>query len=457
SFQSGDLRFRVTQSPDDRRGVWSSRSVTGKRRLGYIATVLRDRQVYRIDSTLPTRQELPSSVVGYVLPDSMVQSESGAIAALADSLGLHQDNTLVANIATMYDYVTHTMRYVRFSGTTDALTAYRLGEASCGGKSRLMVALARHLGIPARLVGGKILNPGRSTATHIWLELYIGGHWVPFCPTNDYFAEAPPHYLVLYFGEQPFLTHTRDINFRFFFNVKKRLVMAQSPRTAGSHPLDILSIWNIFEQAAISIELLQIILMLPVGVLVVVFARNLLGLETFGTFMPALIAVGFRETGLLNGLALFAMIITFGSLVRWCINRFQLLHTPRLAIILTSVIVFMLGMTTIGIAFGMSQFARVALFPLVILTLTVERFSLITEEYGPWRAVTIALMTMIVTSAAYLVMSSRSLQAIVVSFPEILLVVVALFLYAGRFSGFRAMEFIRFGDLLRRLGERGTP
>jgi len=451
SFQSEDMKFAVTETPADRRGSWRGTGITGKRRLDYTATIVRRRQEFQIDSVLPTVQYIPPAIAGYLLPDSAIQSEDPEIGRIADSLGLDPDSAMLTNVSKIFAMVTHGMRYVKYSGTTDALTAYHLGEASCGGKSRLMVALARHLGVPARLVGGKILSAGRSTATHIWVELYIGGYWVPFCPTNNYFAEIPAHYLTLYYGEQPFITHTRDINFKFFFNVKKRLVMADAAQASTKHPLDIFGLWNTFEQAAISIELLQIILMLPIGILVVVIFRNLVGLETFGTFMPALIAIGFRETGLEYGLLLFALIILFGVVVRWLIGRFQLLHTPRLAIILTGVVVFMLGLITVGIVLGKTQFSRVALFPLVILTLTVERFSIISEEYGLFHAFRTTALTMIVTSLTYLVMSNRTLQVTVVSFPEILLVVVALYIYIGRYGGFRISEHFRFGDILRRV------
>ena len=59
----------------------------------------------------------------------------------------------------IYDFVS-AMPQRPFKGTTDALTALRLGEASCNGKSRLFVALARAAGIPARLVGGLVLETG---------------------------------------------------------------------------------------------------------------------------------------------------------------------------------------------------------------------------------------------------------------------------------------------------------
>ncbi len=452
SFDSDDLKFSVAQDRGERRGVWTSTSVIGRRQLKYTATVDRDQVEYEIDSAMSIEQSLPVQVSTYLLADSTIQSDDPRIAALSDSIGLSVDSTMLLNVRRIYDLATFGLKYVRYSGTTDALTAYQLGEASCGGKSRLMVALARHLGIPARLVGGKILQAGQSTATHIWVEYYMNGYWVPFCPTNQYFAEIPAHYMVLYYGEQPFLTHTRDINFKFFFNVKKRLILpdTQGAKINKAHPLDALNVLANFRRAAISIELLRIIVMLPLGILVIVIFRNIIGLETFGTFMPALIAIGFRDTGLNNGLLLFTLIITFGTGVRAAISHLQLLHTPRLAIVLTMVIVFLLGLTTFGLSFGFTDFARVALFPLAIMTLTIERFSILTEENGLVSALKVYVSTMIVASLAYLLMSWRLLQGIIVGFPEALLLVLALYIYLGRYSGFRLMELFRFRDVLHR-------
>jgi len=449
SFSSEDLRFDVTVDHDNRRGHWHSDAVSGRRQLGYTATVLTKSRRFTIDSTLTTTQEIPATVTRSLLADSAIQSGSPEITRLADSLSLSADSSMLWNVTTIFNYVTHTLKYVRYSGTTDALTAYHLNEASCGGKSRLMVALARTLGIPGRLVGGKILQTGQSKATHIWVELYIHGYWVPFGPTNNHFAEIPSNYLILYYGEQPAITHTKDINFKYFFNVKKRLVSsAASLEKLKYHALDILNVWATFKRAAISLELLKIIIMLPIGVLVVVLARNLIGVETFGTFMPALIAIGFRDTGLTYGIALFGAILAFGSLVRLSLTRFQLLHTPRLAIILSFVVLFLLAMTVVGVNSGLLNLARVALFPMVILTLTVERFAIIAEEYSFVQALRVSALTMMVASAAYSLMAWRFLQSVVIAFPETILLVIALHIYIGRYTGFRLSEFLRFKHLM---------
>ncbi|RME21428.1 MAG: transglutaminase, partial [Candidatus Zixiibacteriota bacterium] len=430
---------------------WRSDGLDGHRQIEYTATVVTKSIRFDVDTTLPTQQQIPPEVAGALLADEYTQSDDPEITALADSLGLSSDKPIMWNIRKIYDYVVNGLKYVDYSGTTDALTAYHLGEASCGGKSRLMAALARHLGIPARLVGGKILSSGQTRTTHLWLEYYIAGQWVPFCPTNHYFAEIPSNYLILYYGEVPLLKRTKDINFKYYFNLRKRLVStAAGMSQLKSHPLNILNVWATFKRAAISLELLRIIIMLPIGVLAVVLFRNLIGIETFGTFMPALIAIGFRDTGLWRGLFLFTVILLFGSLVRLLISRLQLLHTPRLAIILSFVVLFMLSLTAFGVQLGFLNLARVALFPMVILTLTVERFSLIAEESGSMQAVRVSLLTMLVAACAYSLMSWRLLQSIVISFPEAILVVVALYIYIGRYSGFRLSEYVRFRHLLTR-------
>jgi len=450
AFDNDDMKFDISERLGERRGVWQGKTVDGRKRLGYTATVITKNEKYLIDSTLATRQDIPPAVARYLLPDSAIQSDDPAIAAVSDSLKLSRDSSLLSNAARIFAFAHRGLRYVKYSGTTDALTAYHIGEASCGGKSRLMAALARHLGIPARLVGGKILETGRSTATHIWMEMYVNGSWVPFCPTNNYFAEMPAHYLILYYGDRPLITHTKDINFKYFFNLKKRLVSTSEGLTKlKENPLDILNVWATFKNASISLELLRIIIMLPIGVLAVVLFRNIIGAETFGTFMPALIAIGFRETGLGYGLILFLMIISLGAVVRTILTRFHLLHTPRLAVMLASVVIFMLGLTAVGVSLGFLQLARVALFPMVIMTLTVERFSIITDEFGLRKAAQVSLFTMMVTTVAYLLMSWRFLQAVVITFPEAILLVVALYIYIGRYGGFRLMEYSRFRDLMR--------
>ena len=59
----------------------------------------------------------------------------------------------------------------------------------------------------------------------------------------------------------------------------------------------------------------KLILLLPVGALVVVFMRVIVGLKTSGTFMPVLIALAFLQTELIPGVASFLLVVTIGLFV----------------------------------------------------------------------------------------------------------------------------------------------
>ena len=67
------------------------------------------------------------------------------------------------------------------------------------------------------------------------------------------------------------------------------------------------------------------VLMLPIGALVVVLFRNVLGVPTFGTFLPALIAASVATTGLLWGMVSIVIVTVSVLFARLGLQRLQLL------------------------------------------------------------------------------------------------------------------------------------
>lgn len=71
---------------------------------------------------------------------------------------------------------------------TTAIDAFRLKHGVCQDLSHVFVAAARHLGIPARYVGGYLMRTDdniHQEAGHAWAEAYVDGlGWVGFDPAN---------------------------------------------------------------------------------------------------------------------------------------------------------------------------------------------------------------------------------------------------------------------------------
>ena len=327
------FRFAESGERDNRVGSWVGSEVADDTSVGYTAVVRLMGRRFELGPEIEVPKEYGPAFTQYLKAEEAVQSESAEVVAAmkranGDTGGARD------RIRRMFDAAA-SLKFRPFSGTTDALTALRLGEASCNGKSRLLVAMLRAAGIPARLVGGVVLEPGKKRTSHQWVEAYTGGHWVPFDATNRHFAELPATYLVLYRGDETLFRHTSDTNFDYGFEIARRQVPAE--RTLATFAA--FNVWALFDRLGLPFSLLQTVLMLPFGALIVVLFRNVVGVPTFGTFLPALIAAAAGETGLLWGIVAITVVMLGVVGIRAALNRYGLLMSPTLAILLAGVVV----------------------------------------------------------------------------------------------------------------------
>lgn len=69
--------------------------------------------------------------------------------------------------------------------STTAAQAFSAKRGVCQDWSHIFIAAARSLGIPARYIGGYMVQQGTQEAGHAWVEAYVEGlGWVGFDPTN---------------------------------------------------------------------------------------------------------------------------------------------------------------------------------------------------------------------------------------------------------------------------------
>ncbi len=437
---------------ENRIAIWDAVNVSGRQDIRYTALIQSKTVQYVLPVDMPIPDEYPEQLQQYLKTEEGIQVDSPLIKRRVDELmPNHKARTLGESLTIIHRYLQDQFANRNFSGYTDALTALKLGEASCNGKGRLFVAMARHLNIPARLVGGYVMQGGSKRTSHQWVEAYVSGHWVPFDTINDHFAEIPANFLTLYYGDEVLFRHTSNINFQYRFNTVKKLVPRYDvQQELGDSIFNMINFYALFERVGISQDLLKVLLMIPLGAFVTVVFRNVIGIETFGTFLPALIAAAARESGLLWGLTGFILIIAITALIRKGLDWLQLLHSPKMAVILAVVVMVMMTMTVGGVQLGLFELAQMTLFPIAILAITSERFAIMVEEQGMVNTMKLMATTVVVIAAAYAVMSSLFMQSLFLAFPELLLVVMALNIWLGRWVGMRLMEFVRFRHLMGR-------
>ncbi len=445
------FKFTHHRKNGNRFGYWKAGQLSGHHELGYTFCVKTRKVAYELPDFMPHAVSYDDTLEKFLRATSLVQAGSPQLEKALNELQLGQNSDVVEAAKKVYDFTARKIKTSDFRGKTDALTALQRGEANDIGKSHLFIAMMRTLGIPTRLVGGLILESGKNGIIHYWVEVYLGNQWVPFDPANRCFAELPDNCLVVYYGDEIFFQRTSNVSFKYALIIERCLFPQESNHSnLAGHSLNIMSAWPLFQRAGLSLDLLGIILMFPIAAIVTIIFRNVIGLETFGTFLPVLIASAFRESGLFWGLTTFVVLILLGALLGATLHRLRILYAPRLTIILVFVVSALLTISALGVQFDNVGLGHAALFPLAVLAITIERISLLAEEAGIKKALTIFANTSVPVIFCYLVISSLFLQTVVLAFPEIMLLVISLSIYLGAWKGLRLKELIRFRRLIFR-------
>jgi hypothetical protein len=309
-------------------------------------------------------------------------------------------------------------------------------------------------GIPTRIAHGLPLTESkRRAALTQWLEVYLKGAWVGIDPVHQSFG-LRDRYIVWWYGDGALYSLEGNAKVDTMIAVRQNTNNALTRAIWKSGQLADLFLTFSFYNLPLDAQLVfGVLLMIPVGGLVLAFLRQVIGLKTFGTFMPVLVALAFRETGLFSGILLFTLVVMLGLFIRNYFDRLKLLLVPRLASVLTVVVIVLslLAMLTnqLGIVVGLS----ISLFPIVVLTMTIERMTLLWEEYGPDEAIKTGVSSMFCAIIAYFAMNSAALGYLIFAFPELLLVVLALTMLIGRYNHYKLTEYIRFRQLQKSLAE----
>lgn len=310
--------------------------------------------------------------------------------------------------------------------------------------------------IASREVEGVFLTDKRRRQSPVtMLEIYYDGAFHRYDPATGTLSTQKDFVPLRRGGEPLFeLSGGRQAKLRFSA-LKTNISAAGLNRLRGSfieHSflMDIIgyelpiSEQNVFKRLAL----------LPLAVLLIVIVRNIVGLQSMGTFMPVLIALAFLETGLLTGLIAFLLILSVGLGARALLTNMNLLMVPRISAVVVIVILLMKVISVLSYAFGFTQGQSITFFPLIILAWTIERASMVWEEDGAatmFRQLAVSLAACI---PCYFILNNDYLQYLFFTFQEFNLVILALILLLGTYTGYRLTELKRFQPLVNSCSDR---
>jgi hypothetical protein len=429
NFVSRGFGFTTRYVSGGRQVQWAVRRIKGEQTLYYRATIYKDPLQAENDSTPP-----------FPAPPRLREPDSLAMQQL---LGQIQSQS-----ADPASFTVELLKRLANPGTDQNVLMLLGSQAGTTSRALTAITVLAAAQIPARLLRGVYLTDRERQARLLpWLEVHDGERWIYFDPATG--AQGlPENFLVWWRGSEPLYTRDGGGDTEVQFSVQRNevdpVLVAERRAVAWQSRIADFSMFSLPIQTQ---AVYGILLMIPLGALLVVFLRNIVGIKTFGTFMPVLVALAFRETQVVAGVILFSLVVVLGLLFRFFMEHLRLLLVPRLAAVLIIVVLLMVLISIVGHQLGLDMGLSVGLFPMVILTMTIERMSIVWEERGPTEAIQQGLGSLLVAALCFSVMDLEILKHLFFVFPELLLWLLALTLLLGRYSGYRLLELLRFKTL----------
>ena len=198
---------------------------------------------------------------------------------------------------------------------------------------------------------------------------------------------------------------------------------------------------------------IYIILLLPLFLTLVSFAKHLIGLSTIGIIVPVFIGLLFIKLSIIFTIWILLLFIICNIIISRFINKYALLYTPKVVCI-----------TIINIVMFMAIYQWITHFELINIPLNnviyITLFFIIAE-----RLITIITSkefreykksisgTVIVAFLCYMMFQFDALRVFFMAYPETLLIFIPINFFIWRFTGLRVTEYLRFKEIINNAEE----
>lgn len=427
NFTSSGFDFSVQEFDNNRQAKWTHQSIERPTALRYKF------KVYR-----PNTNSLESSPVPKIIPPELLPNNLSTMQSKVKSLR-QQTSDSVSFTANLIQQLLQDKK--------DPDTVFLLEDFEKNKLSVIMdiLALAE---IPSQTVKGVFLEDGRRRQKiDTLVEIYDAGHWYLFNPETGQ-QGLPENFFIWQRGKKFILNVVGGGDSQLEFAIVKNNLPIKSVLLLERQVKKwILLDFSIYSLPVAQQGMFKGLLLIPIGALVILLLRVLIGIRTSGTFMPILIALAFMQTTLLTGLITFIAVVGIGLWIRFYLTYLNLLLVARITAVVIVVILLMAALSIVSYKFGFDQFLSVTFLPTIILAWTIERMSILWEEEGGHEVLIQGSGSLLAAILAYLVMTMELVEHLTFNFPELMISLLGVVLLLGKYTGYRLVELYRFSDV----------
>lgn len=295
----------------------------------------------------------------------------------------------------------------------------------------VMVALSRAAGIPARQVTGVILKEDIDPQPYYWVETYLDNNWLSYDIHYGYKKTIPINYLPLRRTASGVVNIENGQLKKINYDLEQEF---NHPYLRSNQKNSISTIFDLSRFPPDARKELARLLLLPLGALITVLFRHIIGIHSYGVFTPTLLALAFVYANFLTTLVIFIIVILLAvggrSLFPTSITR-----VPRLSIIFTLIAIILTMSVSVLNYFQINQSGNIVLLPVIILTSLVDRIYKTIDNNGLSIAINRLLWTFMIAFLCLPIIQFETLGQLILQYPEIHFTTLALILMISLYKG----------------------
>lgn len=205
-------------------------------------------------------------------------------------------------------------------------------------------------------------------------------------------------------------------------------------------------------------ELMILLIYVPLLASLSATVRYLTGIKIFGIYVPMVISFAYyfldpSHTGIIGlkyGLVITAIVMIFTAVFHKLVNNARMHYLAKTAIIYTGVVSGIIVAVILMSRFFPDRMVRLIPLPILMIVTVVDRFIATQVKKKMSTTLILTAESVLVGVAGYFLIRWDFLREILLSHPEVLILILLYNVALGRFAGLRLTELAKFSAITER-------
>jgi hypothetical protein len=206
----------------------------------------------------------------------------------------------------------------------------------------------------------------------------------------------------------------------------------------------------------LSLQMLEILLMIPVIATIVSIARYIVGLKTFGIYSAIILGISYSFTGLKYGLAITLVVVTATLLSHKILSRIRMHYITKIAINYCILTVAIMGLFILVNRFGLGLQNIWSISPLAVVSIAAlsDFFIKLYVKKSFKDTFRSFAETLLIAILGWFLLTTNSVTTFLLNNIWIIPVLIVVNLSIGQFKGLRLVDNFRFKSILQKKDDR---